>query len=219
MKRFFILALAVLMIVPFCACSDDGYGNYPTKTSAFYGTMNHDEFWFEMTYTDKSGSFNMIQATNGKNVTTIIDREGKVNDEYSINVGDAVHTLDLEKKKYDTLITEKGQVFLFSDYDASMFTNPRSVDEEKFDGKTYHCETYTTTSYTGESLSGQNKYYFDGNELVAIEIIENGEKMITMRMKDYANSIPSNIYVEIPSGFKAGTLASEYDIDYKDYWG
>ncbi len=220
MKRILAILLSLVMIVlPLASCDEGDTSHYNTRTAAFYGGISKDSFYFKMTFTNNGETYVFTQATNGKTVTTIEDRDGTANDTYNIVDGNAVHALDLKSKEYDTIINGKGQSFLFADYTASMFQNAKKVSNEEFEGKKYYCEVFSTSSYSDGSFSGENRYYFDGNKLKAIEIIDGGKLIMVMRMTEYSNKIPDDIYLNAPKDFTPGTLQVETEIDYNEYWG
>ena len=71
-----------------------------------------------------------------------------------------------------------------------------------------------------ENTNGKNKYYFDGNQLKAVEIIEGGKTVMVMRFLEYSNEIPDGVYFAPPKGYKATTLQIEgSDIFYDDVFG
>ncbi len=219
-KTVAILLSLVMLVCVFASCGDsDEHQHFETRTAAFYGGMAKDSFWFKMSFTNNGETYVFTQATNGKNVTTIEDHDGTERDTYQLLEGNRLHILNVSRKTYDTIVNGKGQNFLFADYNASMFNNPKKTDNEEFEGKTYYCETFSTSSYTDGAISGENKYYFDGNKLVAIEIIDGGDLIMVMRFKEYSNTIPKDVYVEIPKDFEGETLQVENEIDYNEYWG
>lgn len=218
MKKITALAIAVLLFVALVACSGDEDessfdSSYPSRTAAFYGNMNMNSFWFTMEFNNNGTICDFTQATNGKVVTTIEDHANNTYDKYHIYDKNCVHKLDFVTKTYNTLIGPKGQDFLFEGYTASMFSKPTMSSVQQFDGKSYHCESFTTSG------GGRNNYYFEGNELKVIEIIEGGKAVMIMKLKDYSNEIPDDILFSVPSGFKAGTLEYEgSDISFNENW-
>lgn len=226
MKRIIALTLTALFLVLLVACNGDGgessvdLGDFPSRTSAFYGTMDVNSFYFTMNFTNHGETYEFTQATNGKAVTTIEDHEDNSLDKYQIYQGNAVHKLYPARNSYDTWLGGEGQGFLFDGYTASMFANPSSVSESEFEGKKYYCESFVTQSMTGNGVAGVNNYYFDGERLAVVEIIDNGRTVMVMRFNDYSNTIPENIYLSAPSDFKPGSLEIEAsDITYDDSWG
>lgn len=224
MKRFITLIIALLCLLSLCACNEsDGNSddvNYPSRTAAFYGNINKNSFWFKMNFTNNGVNYVFTQATDGTVVTTIEDHADNTLDKYHIYDGNNLHKLNLNQKTYDTVIGNvKAQGFLFEGYTPDMFANPDSTAVEQFEGKAYYCETFSTVSASG-AVSGKNKYYFDGNKLKAVEIIEGGRMIMIMRFVDYSNEIPSDVYISLPEGYKAGTLQIEGDdVNYNDIFG
>lgn len=216
MKRITALLLVCLLMLAFVACKDkeDDYDtSYPSRTAAFYGNMNPESFYFTMRFTNNGATYEFTQATNGKVVTTIEDHSDNSYDLYHIYNGDCVHKLNFSAKSYDTLIGPKGQDFLFGGYTPAMFENPSSASVKEFEGEEYYCESFATAG------SGRNNYYFDGYVLKAIEIIENGKTVMIMRINKFSNTIPEDIYLSIPSGFKAGQLEYEApDVSFDSDW-
>lgn len=217
MKRITALVVAALLLIALVACSGDGEESidmsYPSRTAAFYGKMDVNSFWFTMDFTNNGSNCTFTQATNGRVVTTIEDFANDTYDKYHIYDKSCVHKLDLTTKVYNTLIGPHGQDFLFSGYTPSMFANPSSSSVAEFEGKSYYCESYATAG------GGRNVYYFEGNTLKVIEIIEGGKAVMIMRINEYSNTIPENVYLSIPSDFRAGTLEYEgSDISFNENW-
>ena len=222
MKRITALLIAILFVIAFSACaeeteqeSSDTGELYPSRTAAFYGNMDMNSFWFTMEFTNYGTTYTMTQATNGKAVTTIEDHEDNTLDQYQIYDNKSVHKLNLQRKSYDTVLGSNGQGFLFEGYTPSMFANPSSSTVQQFEGESYYCESFVTAG-----SAGRNNYYFDENRLAVIEIIEGGKTVMVMRITDYSNTIPSDVYLSIPEDFKGGNLEFEHpDISYDDGWG
>lgn len=215
MKRIIALSLVFVMLFAFTACKEkDEYDtSYPSRTAAFYGNMNPESFYFAMRFTNNGATYDFAQATNGKTVTTLEDHSDNSYDKYHIYDGSCVHKLDLSAKKYDTLVGPKGQEFIFGGYTSEMFNSPSSAGVGEFEGQEYYCESFVTAG------SGRNNYYYDGYDLKVIEIIENGKTVMVMRIKEFSNTIPDDVYLSIPSGFKAGQLEYEApDVSFDDSW-
>lgn len=228
MRRIISIFTVMLLLISLASCGDGGDASsqggsaYPSRTAEFYGTMDMNSFWFTMEFTNNGATYGFTQATNGNVVTTIEDYDNDSLDTYEIYDGKCVHKLNISGSSYNTAIGLEGQTFLFAGYDASMFVNPSTNGVKTFEDVSYHCESFVTKSMSG-SGSGVNNYYFDGDRLKAVEIIDGGETVMVMRIKDYSNTVPSDIYLSAPSGFKAGEL--EYyapdisDGDIPDEWG
>ena len=226
MKRIIALTLTALFLFLLVACNGDGgessvdLGNYPSRTAAFYGTMDVNSFYFTMSFTNNGETYEFTQATDGKAVTTIEDHKDDSLDKYQIYQGNTIHKLYPARKVYDTWVGGDGQGFLFDGYTASMFANPTVLQSVEFEGKKYYCESFVTQAMTAGGSAGKNNYYFDGARLAVVEIIDNGNVVMVMRINDYSNTIPSNIYLSKPSDFKAGSLEIEgSDITYDESWG
>ncbi len=215
MKKTIALVLACLLLLAFVACKDEEQvdTSYPSRTAAFYGNMDRNSFYFTMQFTNNGATYDFTQATNGRVVTTIEDHSDNSYDKYHIYDGNNVHKLNIASKSYDTLIGPNGQDFLFGGYTSSMFESPSSASVKAFEGEDYYCETFVTAG------SGRNNYYFDGGALKVIEIIEDGQTVMIMRIKEYSNTVPDNIYLSVPSGFKAGQLEYEApDVSFDSSW-
>ena len=222
MKRIICLLTAVIFVFALVSCSEDDNvnTNYPSRTAAFYGTMGKDGFYFKMNFTNNGATYQFTQATNGIVVTTIEDHKDNSKDGYYIFDGNALHILDTANKRYNTIVGNvKAQGFLFEGYTPDMFANPNSSAVEQFEDASYYCETFSTVATNGVT-NGKNKYYFDGNQLKAVEIIEGGKTVMVMRFLEYSNEIPDGVYFAPPKGYKATTLQIEgSDIFYDDVFG
>lgn len=226
MKKLIAAILFAVVLVALAACgsgdeSSTDLSGYTSRTAAFYGNMNKNSFYFKMNFTNGGTTYTFTQATDGLSVATIEDHENDANDKYQVFTGNLVHKLNFQAKTYDTLITTNGQGFLFEGYDYTMFSAPSRTSVETFEGKSYYCETFSTVSQTGGAVSGKNRYFFEGNTLKAIEIIEGNQTVMTMRFIEYSNEIPQNVYLEAPEGFTANTLEYEQStiIDFSQLWG
>lgn len=223
MKRLLLVLLSACMLVAcFSACNDSSeesqtaYGN---RTQAFYANMDPSSFWYSATIVTVGGStYTYTQATDGVTVTTIVDRNGSNNDTYEIfyNGNDMkyVHKLNNAAKRYDTVITEKGQTFLFDGYNYTMFVNLVKAGEEKLGDKTYYCEYFKSTATAGGNATGYDKYYFEGDKLCAVVTPQ-----MEIHFDGYSNVIPENVYLEVPSGYKAGQIQEDVVIDFSEYFG
>lgn len=226
MKR--ILALLLVLAAVFAVgCQGDGEESvdisaYPSRTAAFFGTMDKSSFWFSMSFTNNGETYDFAQATDGKTVTTIETHKDHSRDRYDIYNGDLqIHQLHIGNRSYDTIVGAIGQEFIFADYEADMFSNPTERKMAEFEGESCYCETFVTTKNSGGSATGFNRYYFDEkNRLVAFEWVENGKTVMTMRFVEYSNTIPEDVYLSAPSDFKRGTLQVENPgVDYSEIWG
>ena len=225
MKRIVFIAIAIIMILTsFVACNQDNDiyqidKSYDSRTAAFYGHINENQyFWFDMDYIQEKETYKFIQATNGKNVTTILDYEDNSRDSYVIAVkgenAALVHTLRFAEKKYDTTIAEEFQDFLFGGENPQAFSEPNWSGDAEFEGTTYYCEMFEVASSEGGEINGTNKYYFDEGRLVAVEIAENDKVTMTMKFNEYGIEVPDHIYLTPPSDFEKGTIIVESVIDY-----
>ncbi len=223
MKKITAAVIALILLLSFTACkrgnNDDGGVVYPSRTAAFYGNMG-DNFWFDMNLTTNGYSYDFKQATNWTNVTTIEDHSDNSRDKYEIYDGSVIHEVNIAEEYYDTVINVRGQEFLFDGYTPEMFANPTSTAVESFKGTSYYCETFTSASTSGGAVTGRNKYYFDGDTLVGVEIIEAGKTVMVMDFRGYGSELPANVYLAVPSNFKPRNLVYEDSgIDFSDYWG
>ncbi len=207
MKRILILALAVLAMVCLASCGKDE----DTRTHYFYKNIDKNSFWYQGTITKNGETYRYAQAVDSDSVTTIEDHDNNDDDGYAIYEPEKnwLHSLNFNTKKYDTTYTTDGTKFLFGNNEAVQFRAPdESIDEVEFEGKTYYCEIFETVDENGDEV-GQNKYYFEGMTLKAIEWIEDGRVVTTMRIVEYTNTIPDNVYTSIPEDFKAGNFIYE----------
>jgi hypothetical protein len=227
MKRIIVVAIAILMLLAsFVACDKetDVYEidkSYDSRTAAFYGHIAENQFfWFDMDLTQNGETHNFVQATNGNNVTTILDFENNANDKYEIAVkgekAAIVHTIHLNEKKYDTTISEQFQDFLFGGEDPKAFSEPDWSGDTEFQGVTLYCEMFKVASNDGGVIDGYNKYYYDEGRLVAVEIAQNDKVTMTMQLKEYGVEVPEGIYLNPPTDFKKGTFQVESVIDYSE---
>ena len=207
MKRFFVLAFMVLTLLGLSSCSKDEN----TRTHYFYENIDKTSFWYQCTITKGDETYRYAQAVDSDSVTTIEDHDKDEDDGYAIYEPDKnmVHSLNFNTKKYDTTYGTNGTKFLFGSNEAYQFRAPdESLEEVEFEGKTYYCEIFETVDENGDEV-GQNKYYFEGMTLKAIEWIEDGKVVTTMRIVEYSNKIPDSVYTSIPEGFKAGNFIHE----------
>ena len=221
MKRLLLILLASLLVfASFVACSDDveqiPYGN---RTQAFYAGMSEGVFWYSAQIVTSGGStYSYSQATDGVNVTTIVDKAGTANDSYEIfhNGNDMkyIHELNISAKKYDTVITDRGQSFLFEGYNYTMFVNMIKSGEEELNGEKYYCEYFRTTDTAGGSATGYDKYYYKGDTLCAVVT-----PTIAIYFNEYSAEIPETVYLEAPTDFKAGSLRDEHYVDFSEAFG
>lgn len=224
MKKILAVSAALILLLSLLvSCKDDGADSsgtvYGNRTQAFYGNMDQNSFYFSATVIDSSGAvYAMTQATNGLNVTTVIDFSGTTNDSYEIyhygSDGKYVHQLDVSGKSYDTFLNRTGQDFIFAGYNHTMFMNLYSAGDEELNGEIYYCESFESAASSGGAASGLDKYYFRGDKLVAVVTSD-----LSLYFSDYSNDIPGSIYLEVPSGFKAGTLTEETEIEFSDFFG
>ncbi len=212
MKRILSLSLALLMLLlSLCSCNkEEGEGVYDRRTMAFFQLMEEGTFWYDAEVKTATGStYRLAQATDGVNTTTIN------NDGYEIfhNAADVkcVHEMNVNAKRYDTVITDKGTKFVFSGYNYVMFAEPDYMGDEELDGKTYYVEAFKAPASENSTTTVYDKYFFEGNTLVAVST-----PAMTIYFKEYSKEVPSYVYLTPPSDFKAGTIREEHDVDYSD---
>ena len=231
MKRIILVALAIVMLITtLVACNKeknvyDIDKSYDSRTAAFYGHIQENQFfWFDMYLTQDKLTYRFTQATNGKNVTTILDYEDNSKDSYEIVIkGEnqaVVHNLNLAEKKYDTTMTDKYQDFLFGGEDPKAFENPTWSGDATFEGQTYYCEKFEVASASGSAVDGYNNYYFEEGRLIAVEIIQKDKVTMLMKFNEYGIELPDDIYITPPTDFKKGIFQIESVIDYTSMgWG
>ncbi len=207
MKRILLLVLALLMLLSVTSCAKDE----STRTYHFYKEIKEDSFWYACTITKDGETYRYAQALDKDSVTTIEDHDNDEDDGYAIYepANNYVHELIFSTKKYNTTVTKEGVKFLFGNNEPIQFRAPDdAVEDAEFDEKSYYCEIFETVDEKGDRV-GENKYYFDGMKLVAIEWIEDGEVVTTLRMTEYSETIPESVYTSLPEDFKAGTFTTE----------
>lgn len=215
MKRFLILLLLGAMLLSLAACGE----SYKSRTAEFYGSINKTSFWYRGEVTSGTTVYTYTQAVDADSCTTIEDHEKDSEDGYVIYDGKYLHQLNLSSKKYDTLETNNGVEFLFGKNDYSEFNYPEiTTDAAILDGKTYYCETFKVIDENGNE-TGENKYYFTDNRLVAVQWVSDGEVTATLRIEDYSETIPEDIYTSVPENFKAGTFTTEQVLDPSEVFG
>lgn len=226
MKKLIAALLLPIMLLLLISCSDGDensvdIGNFTSRTAAFYGNMDKSCFYFKMSFTAYGETYDFTQATDGYSVATIEDHENDSYDKYHVFTGNAVHKLNFGNKTYDTVITQEGQGFLFGGYEYTMFASPTQTSVEQFEGKSYYCETFSTVDQAGGTVTGKNRYFYDGTTLKAIEIIDGKQTVMVMRFIEYKNEIPQTVYLKAPEGFKANTLEYEHSggINVSEVWG
>lgn len=226
-KTIALIVVSVLLAFSLISCgenetsqSSESNVSYESRTSAFYGNMDMNSFWFRMKFTKNGETCDFTQVTNGKNTTTIKDYEDDTKDIYEIFDGSVIHHLHIDDKSYDSTLSANGQDFLFAGYTASMFSSPSVENEKEFGGKTYYCETFETASSDGGAVNGRDLYFYDGDRLVAVEIYQNGEKTMIMEFEEYSCTLPGDIYLSAPDDFKKGNLAIDIstEISMDDWW-
>ncbi len=223
MKRLSLIFLTlVLLVVTLVSCNngdDESQIAYANRTQAFYAQMSKGVFWYDATVVTAGGTrYSYSQATDGVTVTTIVDKDGTANDSYEIfyngNENKYYHKLNMSAKKYDTYISNRGQTFLFSGYNYTMFVNLINGAEEQLDGKTYYCETFLSTSAAGGQANGYDKYYYQGDKLCAVVT-----PSMTIYFNDYSTEIPETIYLEAPADFNEDMLIEDNVIEFSDWIG
>ncbi len=210
MKRTFLLLFAALLLISATSCAKDE----STRTYHFYKDINEESFWYACTITKDGETYRYAQAVDSDSITTIEDHDNDDDDGYAIYEPQKkyLHELLFNAKKYNTLVTSEGVKFLFGNNEAIQFRAPdKSEEDVEFDDKIYYCEIFETVDENGDYI-GENKYYFDGMTLKAIEWIEDGKVITTLRMTEYSETIPESVYTSIPEGFKAGTFTADEEV-------
>ena len=209
MKRILLVLCALVLLLPLASCGP----NYKTRTAEFYGNIDKTSFWYTGEVTSGKTVYFYTQAVDADSCTTIENHNDDSKDGYVIYDGTYLHSLNLSSKKYDTLKTENGVDFLCGQNEYKEYNNAQmTTDAAIFDGQARYCEVFAVVDDDGNEI-GENKYYFDETRLIAIEWLENGEITATLRMQEYSNSIPEDIYVSLPEDFKAGTYTAEQVVD------
>lgn len=191
-----------------------------TKTTReFYELINRSEtFWFKMEIVSGDDRYYFTQATDGKSIASVIDYNTKSDYRYEITEfkdGLAyVHTLNFIDKKYDTLVTETYQSFLFGDEDPKAFSKPSQKGDIQKKEKTFYCEKFETASSDGGAVDGFNAYYFEDGRLALVEVNEKGVLTMTMRVLDYGTEIPDDICLTPPADFAKGNIEIDTTIDF-----
>lgn len=208
MKRILLILLTFLFVFSLSSCSKP-----KTRTAQFYESIDSSSFWYQGDVVKGGKTYVYTQAVDSDSCTTIEDYAKDANDGYVIYDGTHLHQLNMKTKRYDTVKTADGVGFLFGTNDFKDFNKPKSVIESAyFEQVEYYCEVFSVVDEKGNEV-GENKYYFDNDRLVAIQWYENGTLTATLKMKDYSNQIPEDIYTDIPSDFKAGTYTVEQVVD------
>ncbi len=235
MKRLILLLLAcVFALATLTACNGGGGGggegtesdvstafsapeyDASKRTKSFYASINPNSFYFDMELTMNGETYGFVQATNGKMVTTIEDRDGTSDDLYTMFDGSQQHYLEIDDKYYDTTVTQNGQGFLFEGYNPEAFSNPTVIESARFIDQTYYCESFSSVDSSGNKL--EDRYYFDGETLKGFESY-NGDTLVTrMVFNSYSATVPSEIYLELPADFKKGNLNIDVSADISGWW-
>ncbi len=214
-KIISILMCAAMLLAVFASCSkDDEEESYDTRTAAFYASINKESFWYKAYITENGETYSVTQATNGVVTTTIEDHDKNSQDKYHLYDGKYIQSLNFSKKCYDTIATKNGIPFRFAEYEPSMFPAPHSTDTVNLSGISYYCETYNVVPSKVGVTSAVNNYYFDGDRLSIIEIVENGKTTLVIEFEDYSNTIPSEVYLEVPEDFSARNYIEENETDF-----
>ncbi len=217
MKKLLSVFICAVMLLTVCAsCSKDEEESYDTRTARFYAAMDKDSFWYKAHISENNQSYTVTQATNGSVTTTIEDHDKNSADKYQIYDGYKIQSLNFPKECYDTIVTKNGVNFRFAEYKPAMFAKAASAETEAFGGVSYYCETFEVVSENKNVKTAFNKYYFDGDRLAVIQIIENDIVTLVIQFEDYSNTIPGEIYLEIPEGFSARNYIEENEMDFSD---
>lgn len=218
MKRLSLMFLAVLLVfASFASCTDkEEQIAYANRTQAFYASMSNGTFWYKAQIVTSNGNmYSYAQATDGVNITTIVDKTGTANDTYEIfhngNDKKYIQKLNTSDKKYDTVISNRGQTFLFEGYNYTMFVNLVKAGEEELNGNKYYCEYFRTTDSAGGNATGYDKYYYEGDTLRAVVT-----PSMTMYFDEYSAEIPETVFLEAPKDYKEGMLIDDVVIEYSD---
>lgn len=243
----FVLSFVLILLVFLCACQEEpdfGDRREPNghigdmsrnegprheketektkNTFEFYELVNRSEtFWFKMEIVTDDERYYFTQATNGKNIATVVDHQNSEDDRYEITEfkkSEAyVYTLNLAEKKYDTLVTTNHQSlqnFLFGGEDSRKFAEPTQKGDIQKKDKVFYSERFETTSEEGGKADGFNLYYFDNGRLALVEVNEKGNLTMTMRVLDYGTEIPGDIYLTPPDSFAKGKFEIDTTVDY-----
>ncbi len=214
MKKILSVVLcAVLLLTVGVACSKD---EETTKTAEFYKSINKECFWYKANITENGETYTVIQATNGVVTTTIENHEKNNKDKYQLYDGEVIQSLNFAKKCYDTIVTTKGVPFRFANYDPSMFPKAKSAENVTISDVEYFCESFEVSTKGDGVANAVNNYYFKGDRLVFIEIVENGNTTLVIELEDYANEIPEDVYMTVPEGFTGRNYVEENEIDFSD---
>lgn len=214
-KLIISFVLTALMLICFSACGDD----FDTNTIKFYRNINTDSYYYKATVTENGETYTYSQAIKNGIVTTIEDREGNVYDGYVIYNGNQLHTIDFNEKRYDTEITASGVKFVFTSDNVDNYNYPADIKDETLDGNTYRCETFKVVDANGDTV-GENKYYYTSSErLAAVIWLEDGNIVRTMKIEEYTDVVPEDIYFAPPEDFKPRTLTQTEEIPIEDVFG
>ena len=203
-----------LLLASLSACGSD----FENNTVKFYRNINGDSYYYKATITENGETYTYYQAVKNGVVTTVVDKEGNVYDSYTIFYGDEIHTIDFNEKRYDTEITKGGIKFLFNVDDVNNYKYPTSIKDEELGGNTYRCETFKVVDTNGSAVS-ENKYYYSDERLAAIVWYENDKVVRTMKITEYTDVVPDDIYFAPPEGFKPRTLTQTEEIPIEDIFG
>ncbi len=216
MKKLVSLILVFsFFVVVLSACSETDA--YATRTAKFYGEMDKKSFWYKATIIEPGESYRVTQATNGSITTTIEDHDTNSLDKYHLYDGQYIQSLNFPNKCYDTIATKSGIAFRFKDYAPHMFPKTVSSKNETYNDVSYFCETFGVSTKNDGKVDAYNKYYFDGDRLKVIEIIENEKTVLVIEFEGYSNTIPEDIYLKVPEDFKPKNFIEEEEIDYSDF--
>lgn len=224
MKKIISITLVLLFALALFACGgSDESGEVSTivvtsKTEKFYTDMDKNSFYFKMNFTQDGEKCVFEQATNGKNCTTRKDFDDDTKDIYDIFNGTQVDHIVVDEKLINTTVTKNGQNFLFAGYKPSSFAHPSRTENRDYNGKQLPCEVFLTSWEEGGAIDGENRYYYDGDKLVCVEIVQKGEIIMLMEFLEYGNVIPETIFAETPADYKKGNIEFEVSVDTSGWW-
>ena len=175
--------------------------NKGTKVAKLYKKIaKSDEYSFEMKDTSnyeiiiavKNGQISIDMNNDGERVTTLV----KENTEYLISHSQREYYAYDGEETDETIVTE-----MLKDLEKADDTG-----KEKVNGKTYKYEEYkgfegfmTSAGLGNEEENVSTRFYFDGNDLVYIKTVVEGQEDELLEIK-VSYSVPDELF-EIPSDY------------------